>query len=465
MRALQGGWIRQACSRLPSSGGSRASLALLAVLALGILLAPSATAAGAQGSLEDQLDAFRSSVEGAVEDYRAAYANYTAADTADQRQQAREAMEAAGRDVGQAFLSFEQGHGEEGSLSVFMQTQMDSGFYRGFEQDVVLLRATMVDAGEGSVPSPATVEAKASPVQQGLERAEGCLPEGCGSSWTGAAAESFFVLLREGFEAILMVGAIVAYLHKSERSEKVRDVLAGVGAALAATLVVWLALDQLFSTAAAQGSFAHTVLEAATMLLASLVLFYVGYWLLSKVESDRWRAFIDGKLEDSLADDRSWMLALVGFLAVFREGVETVLFLQAIAVGSGQAWDQIGLGLALGAVALAALYYAFQRASVRVPLRTFFGVTSAILCLLSIRFLGLGIFELQEAGVLAVTPLASVSAFLAEHALADVLLGSLLGFSPTVEVALAQALLSSLVLAGAVWTFVVRPARRQPATG
>jgi len=447
-----------------TSPSASTGLVLLALALVGTSLVPTATAAG-DTSLPDQLDSFRAQIETAVADYEAAYANYTEATSDEERQQARQAMHEAGRAVGSAFLAFEQGHGDDGSLSVFMQTQMDQGFYRSFEQDVVLLRATMTDADTGEVPTPAEVDAKTSPVFQSLDRAEGCLPEGCGSAWTGAAAQSFLVLLREGFEAVLLVGAIVGYLHKSQRSEKVANVLSGVGAALVATIATWVLFDRLFA-AAARSSFAQATLEAATMLLASAILFYVGFWLLSKTESDRWRAFIDGKLEDSLADDRGWMLALVGFLAVFREGVETVVFVQAISLGSGGAWGEIGLGLGLGVLALAGLYYAFQRASVSVPLRTFFGVTSGILCLLSLRFLGLGVFELQEAGLLGATPLDAVGAVLAQNALLGTLAGALLGFSPTLEVAIAQALLAAVILAGVVWTFLVRPARATaPAAG
>jgi FTR1 family protein len=431
---------------------------------VGLLSVPTATAAAPNGSLEDQLDRFRGEVQAALSDYEDAYANYTAAEDEDTRQQARDAMVQAGRDIGQAFLAFERGHGEDGSLSVFMETQMDQGFYRSFEQDLVLLRATMMDAAEGEVPTPEEVDQKASPVLSAFDRAETCIPEGCGSTWTGAAAQSFLVLLREGFEAVLLVGAIVTYLHKSDRSEKVREVLAGVGLAVLATLATWFAFDRLFASAAARGSVAQATLEAVTLLLASAILFYVGFWLLSRIESERWRAFIDGKLEDSLSDDRAWMLVLVGFLAVFREGVETVVFVQAIAIGSGQAWSQIALGLGLAVVALAALYYAFQEASVRVPLRTFFGATSAILCLLSIRFLGLGLFELQEAGWLAATPLETVNAFFVQHGLARTLAGVAFGFSPTFEVLVGQAILVAVIAAGAAWTFVWRPARAETAT-
>lgn len=422
-----------------------------------LLVAPSVGAEEAGAQRQAQLDGFRSTVEDAVADYAAAYANFTQAEDATTRDAARAAIIDAGHRVGKAFLSFEQGHGENASLSVFMQTEMGAGFYRGFEQDVVLLRASMLDAREGTPAPPSKIETKASPVLSSLDRTEECLPEGCGSLFSGAGVQSFLVLLREGFEAILLVGAITAFLHKSDRSDKVPHVYTGVGAALVTTLLVWWGLDTVFETAAQQGSIAHAVVEGATMLLAALVLFYVGFWLLSKVETDRWQAFIDGALESSLADDRSWMLGMVGFLAVFREGVETVLFVQAISIGSGGAWGPILAGLGVGALALAGLYLAVHRTGLKIPLRAFFGVTSAILLALSVRFMGLGIFEFQEAGLLGVGALEGVASWLAGSPLARVLLQDVFGFAPTLEVALGQGLLVGVVLAGVVWTFLVRP--------
>lgn len=444
--------------RSPAGPRSVPLVAGLVVLLVGSVLAvPLAGAAGSAGSLEEQLSTFRSTIRSAVEDYEAAYADYKTADNASAEQDARERMTQAGHAVGQAFLAFEQGHGDEGSLSVFMQTEIGSGFYRSFERDVVMLRATMVDAASGDPATPGQIHARASPVLAGLDRAEGCMPDGCGSVLAGAGIQSFLVLLREGFEAILLVGAIVAYLHKTDRGDKRRHVWTGVLGGLAASLVAWLALDRAFSAAAARSSTAHAVLEGATMLLAALVLFYVSFWLLSKVESKRWRAFIDGRLKASLADDRAWMLGAIGFLAVFREGVETVLFVQAISLGSGGAWGEIGIGLLAGALALVGLYYAVHHAGVNVPLRTFFAVTGAALALLAVRFLGLGLFELQEAGWLPTTPMPDVASVLASSPLVGFLGRDLLGFAPTLEVVAGQALLVAIFLAGGLWTVLAEP--------
>jgi len=387
-----------------------APLGLLALVLAATLGAPIAGGQAEPTRREAQLTAFRDTVSQAVDDYAAAHANFTQADNASAKQDAREAMVQAGREIGQTFLRFEQGHGDNASLSVFMQTEMPPSFYRAFEQDIVLLRATMVDAETSTPPAPSEVERQAGKVQASFDRVDDCLPDGCQSAASSAGAQSFFVLVREGLEAILLVGAITAYLHKTDRGHKAREVYAGVGAALVATLVAWLALDQAFQAAAQAGLSA--LVEATTMLLAAALLFYISFWLLSKTESKRWRKSLDGKVEQGLAENSTLALAGIGFLAVFREGLETVLFMKAITLQAGAAWTEIAIGSGLALLVLGILYYAVRQASVRIPLRPFFAVTSAVLGLLALRFTGIGVFEFRKAGALSVSGLSGVQPWL-----------------------------------------------------
>ena len=75
---------------------------------------------------------------------------------------------------------------------------------------------------------------------------------------------------------------------------------------------------------------AAELLEGVAMLLASAVLFWVSYWIISKAEADRWQRFIRGKVERALATGSGRSLAAASFLAVYREGFETILFYQAL---------------------------------------------------------------------------------------------------------------------------------------
>jgi high-affinity iron transporter len=190
------------------------------------------------------------------------------------------------------------------------------------------------------------------------------------TAWS-LATQSFFVILREGFEAILIIGAILTFLARTGHERRRRDVHLGVGAAvLASFLTAWGLQEVLSVTPASQD-----VLEGATMLVAVAVLFSVSYWLLSKMESDRWQAYLHGRMRRALGAGGGMALAGVAFLAVYREGFETVLFYKALfGFSTGSAVPVAG-GFVAGCVALAVLYLAFNRFGVRIPMRPFFGVT------------------------------------------------------------------------------------------
>src|SRR5213079_2106559 len=96
-------------------------------------------------------------------------------------------------------------------------------------------------------------------------------------------------------------------------------------------------------------------LEGFTMLLATAVLFYVSYWLVSKIEAAKWNAFVKSRMEGALSTGWGWAFASVAFLAGYREGIETILFCNALATsagsGGGGATAVVG-GLLLGPAAL-----------------------------------------------------------------------------------------------------------------
>jgi high-affinity iron transporter len=185
------------------------------------------------------------------------------------------------------------------------------------------------------------------------------------------------------------------------------------------------------------------------MLLATLVLFYVSYWLLSKMEVAKWNHFVRSKVQDAVTSGSAFALASAAFLAVYREGFETVLFYKAMflaADGSAGAVPVVG-GMLVGGVILAAVYVAIHRFGVRLPLKPFFGVTSAFLYYTAFVFAGRGIAELQAASLVSTTPVSWAP------------LVPTLGIYPTVESLLVQGVLLVLFAAALVWTFVLEPRR------
>ena len=187
------------------------------------------------------------------------------------------------------------------------------------------------------------------------------------------------------------------------------------------------------------------------MMVATAVLFYVSYWLLSKMEVVKWNHFVKSKVQDALTSGSSLALASAAFLAVYREGFETVLFYKALFLSGGTAGGTMPIlaGIATGSVVLVAVYVAISRFGVRLPLKPFFGVTSAFLYYMAFVFAGKGVAELQDGGVLSTTIILSAPRVPA------------LGIYPTVESLVAQGLLAALLLMALVWTFAVVPRQRK----
>ncbi|CAA7625924.1 FTR1 family protein [Magnetospirillum sp. SS-4] len=213
--------------------------------------------------------------------------------------------------------------------------------------------------------------------------------------------QSFLILLREGFEAMLVVTALVAYLRRAGQSDKVKVVWHGVGWALAASLAAAWLLTQVLDISG-QG---QEVIEGAVMLVAAAVLFYVSFWLLSKREAARWQHYVKSQVDAAARSGRLWTLGLAAFLAVFREGAETVLFYQALALSSPGQAPALAAGMAAGALALAVLYVAMRMLSFRLPIGLFFSATAALLFLLAFTFAGKGVLELQEGRMIPITPI------------------------------------------------------------
>ena len=120
----------------------------------------------------------------------------------------------------------------------------------------------------------------------------------------------------------------MTFLVKMGASHRKRDIHIGVGAAVGASLLTAVALETIFVLSPAH----REALEGATMVVATVVLFYVSYWLLSKMEVVKWNHFVKSKVQDALDSGSALALASAAFLAVYREGFETVLFYKALFV-------------------------------------------------------------------------------------------------------------------------------------
>ncbi|MBF0335331.1 MAG: FTR1 family iron permease [Alphaproteobacteria bacterium] len=213
--------------------------------------------------------------------------------------------------------------------------------------------------------------------------------------------QSFLILLREGFEAILVVGALTAYLRRIGAEAQIRVVgrailLALVASAATAAAMMWLIE---ISGPAREG------LEGGVMLIAAAVLVYVSHWLFARREAARWQDYIRQQVDQAVSGGQSFTLGLAAFLAVYREGAETVLFYQALLAGSPGQAIPAAVGFGAAAIALGGLYWGYRAVSARLPLKPFFAGTALLLYGLAVVFAGQGVLELQEARWIGITVL------------------------------------------------------------
>ena len=271
-------------------------------------------------------------------------------------------------------------------------------------------------------------------VLAGLEHAERVIVDR--PSAMSLFVSSFFLLIREGFEAILIVAALMTFLAKAGAPERRREVARGAWFAVLASVVTWVLVEVLFQITPMQ----RGAIEGFTMLLAAAVLFYVSYWLLSKIEAAKWTAFVKDKMESALTSGSGLALSAVAFLAVYREGFETILFYKALFSSAGSSGTvSVLAGLAAGAVGLVAVYFVINQLGLRVAMKPFFAVTGAMLYYMAFVFAGKGIAELQEGRVVGLTVIEGAPRV------------PVLGIYPTVESLVLQGLLLILAVLALVW--------------
>ena len=273
----------------------------------------------------------------------------------------------------------------------------------------------------------------------GLERAERVVADR--PSGMNLFVASFFLLLREGFEAILIVAALMTFLAKAGAPERRREVARGAWLAVAASLLTWVLVELLLQVTTG----GREMIEGGTMLLAAAVLFYVSYWLLSKIEAAKWTAFVRGKMQSALSSGSGVALSAVAFLAVYREGFETILFYKALFTSAGSSGVPVVAGIAVGAVGLVAVYLLINQLGLRVAMKPFFAVTGVMLYYMAFVFAGKGIAALQEAQVIPLTVIEGAPRI------------PVLGIYPTVESLIVQGLLIVLAIVAAVWAMRPKP--------
>lgn len=281
-------------------------------------------------------------------------------------------------------------------------------------------------------------------LQADLETAAGILDNESSSKFI-SFLNSFAIMVREGLEAILIIAAIIAFLNATGSRKSVKYIHYGWIAALGAGLLTWFLARTVISISGAQ----REVIEGITALTAAAVLFYVSYWLITKIEVRKWKEYIQGKVESAVSRNSVIALASVSFFAVYREAFETVLFYQALWYQAENSQSAVIWGIVAGAAVLVVLFYVIFKMALRIPIKYFFTFTSIFLYFLAFILLGKGIKELQEAGVVSVTPIEYLPYI------------DVIGFYPTVQTVIPQVLLILAFFFAAFWMGYVKREREK----
>jgi high-affinity iron transporter len=257
----------------------------------------------------------------------------------------------------------------------------------------------------------------------------------------GLFIQSFSIIVREGFEAILIIAALIAFLVKSRNEDKLKSIYVGVFLGIIRSFITAYILHEILHISVAS----QEVMEGWIMLVAVVVLFWVSYWLVSKIEAEKWQSYITGKMKRAITTGSVFTLGAVAFLSVYREGFETVLFYKALYLYAGTSSAGIMPGFFAGCVVLGLVYYLINQLGVRIPIKWFFAFTSVFLYYMAFTFMGKGLHELQMGQQL---PMSSIPGFPTI---------SWMGVYPSWETLIGQGILVLAYVGALVYTFGIKP--------
>lgn len=333
----------------------------------------------------------------------------------------------------QAYEAAAAGKGDEGS------TLVNNAYYQyyeklGFEKNVMnvisgdrvsqveyqfkMTRKTMRDGGSDKEIKQLVDDLKSWIVQDAaiLDSGASGNVNGFTKLVTSSAGQAFLILIREGLEALLVVAAVIAYLVKSGNKRFAKWIYLGVVAGLAGSGLVAVLFTFLFGGSGP----IQEISEGVCALIATLMLLWTSNWMLNKSSVEAWNNYIRNKTEAAVAGAQSKVesgqglglgmvtsLAMLSFLAVFREGAETVIFYESIYSMSQDAHGMWVGGLAAAAVLLV-IFLILRFTSVKIPIGPFFLVTSIVMAALVVIFAGGGIHALIEGDLIEGTYLSIV---------------------------------------------------------
>ena len=205
---------------------------------------------------------------------------------------------------------------------------------------------------------------------------------------------TFLIGLREGLEAALVVGILVAYLRRLGRQDALPKLWAGVGLAVALALGIGAVL----TFGAYELTFAaQELIGGGLSLLAVAMVTWMIFWM--QRAGRTMKATLEGGLDRALTVGGLWALIAIGFVSVAREGIETTLLLWSMVQSFGDAPSAL-LGALLGLIAAVVIGWLISRGALTLDLRRFFAWTGGFLVIVAAGVLAYAFMDLQEAGAL-----------------------------------------------------------------
>ncbi len=285
------------------------------------------------------------------------------------------------------------------------------------------------------------VESKMQEILVGLEKVSKSLED---PGLLAAAASlltiiSFSIMLREGFEAVLLLSIIISLILATKSYELKKHVATGAMFALVLSIVTWIIIDQLIGLATRF----RPIIEAVLTSVAVAILFYISFWILNNTHTKKWLEFVKAKVWEASAKGAPIAIVLLAFTTIYREGLETVIFYQTLLLSNVGMEMPIFLGALIGFGAVGILALLVFVAGKKIPTRLFFIFTMLVTAYLSIVFIGNAVKELQELGIVSVTVVDIVPR--------SRILTDLTGIYPTLETLTAQVALVSVYVSGYIY--------------
>ncbi len=239
---------------------------------------------------------------------------------------------------------------------------------------------------------------------------------------------SFLIGLREGLEAALIVGILVAYLVRTDRRDRLKILWIGVGAAVAVSLAVGAILEYAVDNL---GDEALAPFVGYTSLITVVLVTTMVFWM--QRTARRMKSDLEGHLSQALAAGPVAIL-LTAFVAVVREGIETALFLWSNVQATGGSAASV-IGAVMGIAASVVLGWLVYRRSVHIDLSKFFTITGVMLIVIAAGVLSYGLHELAEGGVIPTTATAfDITSWFDADSWYAALLRGVFGFRPAPNV-------------------------------